>query len=99
MPLLFNGDLLTHLSLPDVPKAGEISGPVNSEAGAGVPKKLVADTDVQFSESFEIDGREMFEHACAIGLEGIVSKVRDSRCTFGRSNDWLKVTCAQRETL
>src|SRR5258705_1119522 len=25
MPLLFNGDLLTHLSLPDVPKAGEIA--------------------------------------------------------------------------
>jgi len=41
----------------------------------------------------------MFEHACAIGLEGIVSKVRDSRYTSGRSNDWLKVTCAQRETL
>jgi bifunctional non-homologous end joining protein LigD len=41
----------------------------------------------------------MFEHACAIGLEGIVSKVRDSRYTSGRSNDRLKVTCAQRETL
>jgi len=34
-------------------------------------------TGVQFSESFEIDGREMFEHACAIGLEGVISKVRD----------------------
>jgi bifunctional non-homologous end joining protein LigD len=33
-------------------------------------KKIVADTDVQFSESFELDGREMFKHACKTGLEG-----------------------------
>jgi bifunctional non-homologous end joining protein LigD len=26
--------------------------------------------DIQFSESFEIDGREMFNHACQTGLEG-----------------------------
>jgi ATP-dependent DNA ligase len=36
--------------------------------------KTITDTDVQFSESFEVDGREMFEHACAVGLEGVVSK-------------------------
>jgi bifunctional non-homologous end joining protein LigD len=62
-------------------------------------KKSIAKTDIQFSESFEIDGREMYEHACAIGLEGVVSKVRDSRYSSGRSKDWLKKTCAQRETL
>lgn len=62
-------------------------------------KKLIAKTDVQFSESFEIDGREMFKHACSIGLEGVVSKVRDSRYPSGRGNDWVKKACAQRETL
>jgi bifunctional non-homologous end joining protein LigD len=62
-------------------------------------KKLVADTDVQFSDSFEVDGREMFKHACRTGLEGVVSKVRDSKYPTGRSNDWVKKTCAQRETL
>jgi bifunctional non-homologous end joining protein LigD len=62
-------------------------------------KKLVDKTDIQFSESFEIDGREMFKHACKTGLEGVVSKVRDSRYSSGRTNDWVKVTCAQRETL
>ena len=62
-------------------------------------KKLIAGTDVQFSESFEIDGAEMFKHACGIGLEGVVSKVRDSRYNSGRINDWVKKTCAQRETL
>lgn len=41
----------------------------------------------------------MYAHVCKIGLEGVVSKVRDSRYTCGRSNDWVKKTCAQRETL
>jgi hypothetical protein len=41
----------------------------------------------------------MFKHACSIGLEGVVSKVADSRYPNGRSNDWVKKTCAQRETL
>ena len=64
-----------------------------------VLKPLLADTEVQFSESFEVDGPEMFEHACKVGLEGVVSKVRDSRYTSGRGNEWVKKTCAQRETL
>jgi bifunctional non-homologous end joining protein LigD len=62
-------------------------------------KKLIAGSNAQFSESFEIDGREMFDHACRIGLEGVVSKVRDSRYVSGRGNVWVKKTCAQRETL
>jgi bifunctional non-homologous end joining protein LigD len=62
-------------------------------------KSVIADTDIQFSESFEVDGPEMFKHACKTGLEGVVSKVRDSRYLQGRSNDWVKITCRQRETL
>ena len=62
-------------------------------------QKLIAKTAIQFSESFELDGREMFKHACRTGLEGIVSKVRDSRYPTDRTNDWVKITCAQRETL
>jgi bifunctional non-homologous end joining protein LigD len=62
-------------------------------------QKLIAETAIQFSESFELDGREMFKHACKTGLEGVVSKVRDSRYPTDRTNDWVKVTCAQRETL
>jgi bifunctional non-homologous end joining protein LigD len=42
---------------------------------------------------------QMFKHACKMGLEGIVSKIRDSRYSSGRGNDWVKVTCRQRETL
>src|ERR1700755_473554 len=62
-------------------------------------KKLIAETDVQFSDSFEVEGGEMFKHACKTGLEGVVSKVRDSKYLSGRVNDWVKKTCAQRETL
>jgi bifunctional non-homologous end joining protein LigD len=62
-------------------------------------KKLIAKTAIQFSESFEVDGPEMYKHACSIGLEGVFSKVRDSRYPSGSSNDWVKKTCQQRETL
>ncbi|MFK4498959.1 bifunctional non-homologous end joining protein LigD [Bradyrhizobium japonicum] len=62
-------------------------------------KKIITGSDVQFSESFEIDGREMFTHACKVGLEGVVSKVRDSVYASGRGNNWVKKTCDQRETL
>jgi bifunctional non-homologous end joining protein LigD len=62
-------------------------------------KKLIGKTAIQFSESFEVDGRDMYAHACSVGLEGVVSKVRDSRYASGRGNDWVKKTCSQRETL
>jgi bifunctional non-homologous end joining protein LigD len=41
----------------------------------------------------------MFKHARSVGLEGVVSKVAHSRYNSGRHNDWVKKTCAQRETL
>jgi bifunctional non-homologous end joining protein LigD len=62
-------------------------------------KQIIDGTAVQFSESFEIDGQEMYQHACRLGLEGVVSKVRDSAYLSGRGNIWVKKTCQQRETL
>jgi bifunctional non-homologous end joining protein LigD len=62
-------------------------------------KRIVGGTGIQFSESFEIEGREMFAHACKLGLEGVVSKVRDGPYPAGRTKDWVKKTCVQRETL
>jgi bifunctional non-homologous end joining protein LigD len=41
----------------------------------------------------------MFAHACKLGLEGVVSKVRDGPYPKGRTGDWVKKTCIQRETL
>jgi bifunctional non-homologous end joining protein LigD len=36
------------------------------------------------------DGSLVFDHACKLGLEGIVSKRRDSPYSSGRSRNWLK---------
>ena len=37
------------------------------------------------------DGKAIFHHAYALGLEGIVSKRRDARYRSGRSLTWLKI--------
>ena len=60
---------------------------------------LVAKSDILLSESFETDGATMLKQACKMGLEGVVSKVRDAKYNSGRINEWVKVTCRQRETL
>ena len=37
------------------------------------------------------DGNTLFQHACAMGLEGIVAKRRDRPYRSGRCPDWIKV--------
>jgi bifunctional non-homologous end joining protein LigD len=39
----------------------------------------------------ELDGATVFAHACKLGLEGIVSKRKDSAYRSGRSPDRLKM--------
>jgi ATP-dependent DNA ligase len=39
----------------------------------------------------EGDGGTVFRHACKLGLEGIVSKRKNSAYRSGRSPDWLKM--------
>jgi bifunctional non-homologous end joining protein LigD len=46
---------------------------------------------IVLSEHLDGDGAAIFRHACALGLEGIVSKRRDASYRSGRSPDWLKV--------
>jgi bifunctional non-homologous end joining protein LigD len=60
---------------------------------------LIAETPILMSESFEEIGSRLYQHACELGLEGIVSKRKHSRYHSDRTNDWVKVTCRQRETL
>jgi len=43
------------------------------------------------SNDIEGDGPTVFDHACKLGLEGIVSKRKDSAYRSGRSPDWLKM--------
>ena len=46
---------------------------------------------LRFNEHMEGDGPTVFAHACKMGLEGIVSKRKDSPYRSGRSPDWLKM--------
>jgi bifunctional non-homologous end joining protein LigD len=46
---------------------------------------------VRFNKHLEGDGPTIFAHACKMGLEGIVSKRKDSPYRSGRSPDWLKM--------
>ena len=49
-----------------------------------------AEPGLQLSEHIEHEAAIVFEHACKLGLEGIVSKRRGSRYQSGRSSLWLK---------
>jgi hypothetical protein len=46
---------------------------------------------LRWNEHIEGDGETIFSHACKLGLEGIVSKRKDSPYRSGRSPDWLKM--------
>jgi hypothetical protein len=46
---------------------------------------------IRFNEHIEGDGPTVFAHACRLGLEGIVSKPKDSAYRSGHSPDWLKI--------
>src|SRR5262245_51431707 len=50
-----------------------------------------ASSGIRFNEHIEGDGPTVFAHACKMGLEGIVSKRKDSAHRSGRSPDWLKM--------
>jgi bifunctional non-homologous end joining protein LigD len=46
---------------------------------------------IVFNEHYEGDGEIVFQHACKLGCEGIVSKRLGSSYRSGRSPHWLKV--------
>jgi bifunctional non-homologous end joining protein LigD len=50
---------------------------------------------LHFSEHIDEHGEKMYEHAHALGLEGIIAKKLDSRYCGGRSPDWVKIKVEQ----
>ena len=50
-------------------------------------------TSLRLSEGIEGKGAVVFEHACQLGAEGIVSKLATAKYVSGRSNTWLKLKC------
>ncbi|MER9300215.1 DNA ligase D [Mesorhizobium sp. M0621] len=51
-----------------------------------------------YAEHLEVSGADMFEHACRMGLEGIVSKRTDAAYRSGVQTSWLKVKCTKSDT-
>jgi ATP-dependent DNA ligase len=50
-----------------------------------------ASSGIQLNDHIEHEAAIVFEHACKLGLEGIVSKRSGSRYVSGRSSDWIKL--------
>ena len=52
---------------------------------------------IRLSEEIEADPAALLEQACALGLEGIVGKHRESAYRSDRTGDWIKLKCVQSE--
>jgi bifunctional non-homologous end joining protein LigD len=65
------------------------------EALARLLKRVKRGGALQLSEEVEGPADVILRHACRAGLEGIVSKRRDSPYSSGRSKDWLKTKCVE----
>ncbi len=50
-----------------------------------------------YADYVEGSGPEFYAQACAMGLEGIVSKRADRPYISGRGKDWLKIKCSRGE--
>jgi bifunctional non-homologous end joining protein LigD len=69
----------------------ELNGDDPLEGRKATLEMMLANHGIRFNEHMEGDGETVFRHACKLGLEGIVSKRKDSPCRSGRSPDWLKM--------
>jgi bifunctional non-homologous end joining protein LigD len=56
-----------------------------------------ATASIRYSEDFAETGEVMLAHACRMGLEGVISKRIDAPYHCGRSLDWIKSKCTQRQ--
>jgi bifunctional non-homologous end joining protein LigD len=61
--------------------------------------ELLADASerILYAQHLEGDGPEIYTRACAMGLEGIVSKQQDAPYRSGRVESWVKVKCGKRD--
>ena len=49
-----------------------------------------------YSAHFPTDGRELFQHACKLKLEGTISKLANAPYRSERNENWIKNKCVQR---
>jgi bifunctional non-homologous end joining protein LigD len=58
---------------------------------------LKASAMVHFSEDLAGSGRQVLEHACRLGLEGLIGKQADAVYMSGRTRTWIKLKCRSRQ--
>ena len=58
---------------------------------------LPGSSQVRFSEHLEAGGEELLQHACQLGLEGIISKQANSKYISTRGGHWIKSKCNLRQ--
>jgi bifunctional non-homologous end joining protein LigD len=61
------------------------------------PVAAKSDGVIRLSEHVVGQGPEFFKKACALGVEGILSKRANAPYRAGRGRDWLKVKCLLRQ--
>lgn len=57
-----------------------------------------APAGLRLSEELDVPGAALLERACALGLEGIIAKLRSSHYRPGRGGEWQKIKCVLSET-
>ena len=57
-----------------------------------------APNSLVYVDFLEADGARMFEHACRMGLEGVVAKRGDAPYRSGRQESWVKLKCVKSDT-
>lgn len=61
-------------------------------------KRVMPENNIlRYSEHFDVEGAKFIAQVCALGLEGMVSKRRDSVYEGSRGNAWLKLKCARQQ--
>ena len=60
-------------------------------------KREPARGPLRLSESLSGPGTTLLQHACKMGLEGIVSKLAEAPYSAGRGHDWVKTKCSDRQ--
>lgn len=58
-----------------------------------------APPQLRYSEHFTENGEMVLRHACRLSLEGVVSKRANAKYHSGRTRDWIKSKCGNRQEL
>jgi bifunctional non-homologous end joining protein LigD len=67
------------------------------ERKARLKKALKKSNVVRFSEDLTGSAQEVLDHACKLGLEGLIAKQADSVYVAGRTKSWIKLKCRLRQ--